>query len=84
MSAMMRETIELMAPGVQILVNQQGDQVVLAVETWDDDGERRLWSRVELNHGDAAALGAWITTYAARAMKQHEENERIDEKDGDL
>lgn len=73
----MRESIELRSPGCQILVNQQEDCVVMAVETWGDDDTRGL-GRMELDPEQALRLAAFLVELANKAQDQEEENKNID------
>lgn len=72
----MRETIELRSPGCQILVNQQEDCVVMAVETWGEDS--RLCGRMELDPEQALRLAAFLVELANKAQDQKEEDKKID------
>jgi hypothetical protein len=63
----MRDTIEIMGAGCQILVNQQQASVVFAVESWNDVGEERHWARLELAPDDAERLGRFLRVRAGKA-----------------
>jgi hypothetical protein len=67
--AILRDTIEIMGPTCQVLVNQQGDQVVLAIEGWTENEDKRFWSRLELDPKDANRLTTFLEQAANDARK---------------
>lgn len=71
--AILRDTVEIMGPMCQMLINQQGDQVVFSVEVWSDDPDRRLWARLDLDPKDAVRLASFLETSANEARKVQDE-----------
>jgi hypothetical protein len=68
--ASVRESIEIVGMGCQLLVNQQDEVVVISVETWDDCVDKRLFSRLELDPVQADRLSGFFAAMALKAQKQ--------------
>jgi hypothetical protein len=68
--ASVRESIEIVGMGCQLLVNQQDEVVVISVETWDDNEDKRLFSRLELDPVQADRLSGFFAAMALKAQKQ--------------
>lgn len=71
--AIVRDTLEVVGPTCQMLVNQQGDQIVFSIEGWTDDNDRRFWARLELDPKDAMRLASFVETAANVARKVQDE-----------
>jgi len=73
--ATMRDTIEIVGPGCQLLINQQGECVVFSVESWGDETDRRMFSRLELDPMQADRLSGFLSGLALKAQEQINQNE---------
>lgn len=71
MSAMVRDSLEIVVPSCRLLINQQADKVVISVEGVDDSEEDRY--RLELDPKDALHLASFLETAANEARKVQDE-----------
>lgn len=78
--ATMRESMEIVGIGCQLLVNQQDDAVVISVETWDDELDKRIFSRLELDPMQADRLSGFFSAMALKAQKHIQVKEKIYER----
>lgn len=67
--ATVRDSMEIVGPGCQLLVNQQDETVVISVEIWDDEDDRRLYRRLEMDPTQADRLSGFFAAAALKAQK---------------
>lgn len=83
--ATIRESMEIVGTGCQLLVNQQDEVVVMSVEIWDDDIDKRLFRRLEFDPVQADRLSGFFSAMALKAQKQIQAKEeryaRYEEED---
>lgn len=75
--SVMRESMELMTTGCQVLINQQSESIVLSVSFWDSDSTR-IHRRFDFDAEQADKLSEFLARLALKAREQAKENERID------